>query len=253
LRLVALRQAGTGINYRRFFAISTLAGLRVEDPEVFDRTQEEVLRWYAAGDLDGIRVDHPDGLRDPTGYLRRLHAAAPDAWLVVEKILEPGEELPRTWPVAGTTGYDSLREVCGLFVDPAAERAFAVLDAELTAATTDPGPAGQAAVPAGTDQIPPAGMEPAPAGTDAAPAQVDEVPRAGRGRAAAGPDGVPAEVDEVPSAAVEPGPAGWAEVAHRAKLGAATVLLRAELDRLDRLAGGGCRDALAELLACFEV
>src|SRR5262249_17947679 len=220
LRLVALRQAGTGINYRRFFAISTLAGLRVEDPEVFDRTHQEVLRWYAAGDLDGIRVDHPDGLRDPTGYLRRLHAAAPDAWLVVEKILEPGEELPRTWPVAGTTGYDTLREVCGLFVDTAAEPAFTALDAELTAATTDP-------VPAGTDA--------AQAGTDAAQAAM----------AAGG--------DKVLPAGMEPGAVGWAEVAHRAKLGAATVLLRAELDRLDRLAGGGCLDALAELLACFEV
>ena len=67
-----------------------------------------------------MRVDHPDGLRDPGGYLRRLRDAAPDAWLVVEKILEPGEELP-DWPVAGTTGYDALAEVCGVFVDPAAE------------------------------------------------------------------------------------------------------------------------------------
>jgi (1->4)-alpha-D-glucan 1-alpha-D-glucosylmutase len=105
------------INYRRFFAISDLAALRVEDPAVFDATHREVLRWYTAGELDGIRVDHPDGLRDPAGYLDRLAAAAPDAWLVVEKILEAGEELP-DWPVAGTTGYDALREVCGLFVEP---------------------------------------------------------------------------------------------------------------------------------------
>jgi (1->4)-alpha-D-glucan 1-alpha-D-glucosylmutase len=111
------------INYRRFFAISDLAAVRVEDPAVFDATHREVLRWYAAGELDGIRVDHPDGLRDPAGYLDRLAAAAPDAWLVVEKILEAGsgagEQLP-DWPVAGTTGYDALREVCGLFIEPPA-------------------------------------------------------------------------------------------------------------------------------------
>ncbi|MFC0527020.1 malto-oligosyltrehalose synthase [Phytohabitans kaempferiae] len=110
-RLVSWRE---GPNYRRFFAVSTLAGLRVEDPAVFEATHAEILRWGA----DGIRVDHPDGLRDPSGYLARLRAAAPSAWLLVEKILEPGERLPRSWPVDGTTGYDALGEVCGLFVDP---------------------------------------------------------------------------------------------------------------------------------------
>ena len=99
----------------------TWPGLRVEDPAVFDATHAEILRWAAAGEVDGIRVDHPDGLRDPAGYLRpAARAAAPDAWLVVEKILEHGEELP-DWPVDGTTGYDALAEVGGLFVDPAAE------------------------------------------------------------------------------------------------------------------------------------
>jgi (1->4)-alpha-D-glucan 1-alpha-D-glucosylmutase len=119
------------INYRRFFSITDLAGLRVEDPAVFAATHAEILRWYAEGMLDGIRVDHPDGLRDPGGYLERLHEAAPYAWIVVEKILEPGEELP-AWPVAGTTGYDALAEVCGVFVDPGTEAFFDTLHHHLT-------------------------------------------------------------------------------------------------------------------------
>jgi (1->4)-alpha-D-glucan 1-alpha-D-glucosylmutase len=122
-RLVNWRRAGTDLNYRRFFAENHLAGLRIEDPEVFGAVHQEVLRWCAAGDVAGIRVDHPDGMRDPTGYFERLAAAVPHAWVVAEKILQPGENLP-DWPVAGTTGYDALREVCGLFVDPAAEPAF---------------------------------------------------------------------------------------------------------------------------------
>ncbi|MEU4245507.1 malto-oligosyltrehalose synthase [Actinoplanes sp. NPDC026619] len=119
------------LNYRRFFSITDLAGLRVEDPAVFDATHAEILRWYAEGMVDGIRVDHPDGLRDPGGYFDRLRAAAPDAWIVVEKILEPGEEMP-AWPVGGTTGYDSLAEVCGVFVDPSTEAFFDTLQHHLT-------------------------------------------------------------------------------------------------------------------------
>ncbi|HKD98981.1 MAG TPA: malto-oligosyltrehalose synthase, partial [Micromonosporaceae bacterium] len=125
-RLVAWRRGNSELNYRRFFAVSGLAGVRVEDPEVFADTHAEILRWVSEGLVDGIRVDHPDGLRDPGGYLRRLREAAPGVWLVVEKILEHGEELPADWPVDGTTGYDALREVCGVFVDPAAEASFAV-------------------------------------------------------------------------------------------------------------------------------
>ncbi|HET6534414.1 MAG TPA: malto-oligosyltrehalose synthase [Actinoplanes sp.] len=121
------------LTYRRFFAITDLAGLRVEDPAVFEATHAELLRWYREGAVQGIRVDHPDGLRDPAGYLQRLHEAAPDAWLVVEKILEPGEELP-DWPVAGTTGYDALAEVCGVLVDPTTEAFFDTLDHHLTGA-----------------------------------------------------------------------------------------------------------------------
>ncbi|MFC0434164.1 malto-oligosyltrehalose synthase [Kutzneria buriramensis] len=116
-RLVHWRTANTDLNYRRFFDITTLAAVRVEDPDVFEATHREVLSWG----VDGLRIDHPDGLSDPGGYLRRLRDAAPEAWIVVEKILGVGESLPVSWPVAGTTGYDGLREVCGLFIDPAGE------------------------------------------------------------------------------------------------------------------------------------
>ncbi|HEY2984515.1 MAG TPA: malto-oligosyltrehalose synthase [Jatrophihabitantaceae bacterium] len=118
-------------SYRRFFAVPTLAGLRVEDPAVFDATHREVLRLVGDG-VAGLRIDHPDGLADPLGYLSRLRAAVPDAWLTVEKILEPGESLPRSWPVSGTTGYDALAEVNALFVDPSAEAALSDLYRSLT-------------------------------------------------------------------------------------------------------------------------
>jgi (1->4)-alpha-D-glucan 1-alpha-D-glucosylmutase len=133
--LVNWTRGDSELNYRRFFAIVDLAGLRVEDPEVFDATHAEILRWYAEGAVQGIRVDHPDGLRDPGAYLQRLHDVAPDAWLVVEKILEPGEQMP-AWPVAGTTGYDALSEVCGVFVDTGTERFFDTLDHHLTGGET---------------------------------------------------------------------------------------------------------------------
>ena len=142
--LISWRRGSTEHNYRRFFAISGLAALRVEDPAVFDAAHAEVLRWMAAGDVDGLRVDHPDGLTDPRGYLERLagHANAaasaagrPGTWIVVEKILEPGEELPG-WPVAGTTGYDALPEVDGVLVDPAGEAPFTELDIRLTGVRT---------------------------------------------------------------------------------------------------------------------
>jgi (1->4)-alpha-D-glucan 1-alpha-D-glucosylmutase len=109
----------------------------VEDPEVFAAIHGEVLRWVAEGDVEGLRVDHPDGLTDPTGYLHRLREHAPDAWIVVEKILEPGEELPGSWPVAGTTGYDALAEVDGVLVDPAGEPRLTALDISLTGVQTD--------------------------------------------------------------------------------------------------------------------
>ncbi|WP_326836601.1 malto-oligosyltrehalose synthase [Amycolatopsis rhabdoformis] len=129
--LVGWRRGNAELNYRRFFDITNLAAVMVEKPEVFAETHGEVLRWVSDGDVAGLRVDHPDGLADPGGYFRRLRAGAPDAWLVVEKILHPGEALPQSWPVEGTTGYDALNEITGVFVDPAAEPVFTRLADEL--------------------------------------------------------------------------------------------------------------------------
>ena len=117
-------------HYRRFFDIDDLAGVRVEDPDVFELTHAKVLSLLRDGVIDGLRVDHPDGLADPAGYLERLAAAGAErVW--VEKILHPGEQL-RDWPVAGTVGYEFLNDVQGLFVDPAGEELLGELAAELT-------------------------------------------------------------------------------------------------------------------------
>ena len=122
------------LNYRRFFAVTTLAGVRVEDERVFDATHALVRQWVERG-LAGLRIDHPDGLVDPGEYLRRLRALAPDQWITVEKILEPGEHLPADWPVEGTTGYDAMREVNGLFIDPGHEHELTTLYQRLTGDT----------------------------------------------------------------------------------------------------------------------
>ncbi|MGC0368541.1 malto-oligosyltrehalose synthase [Microbacterium sp. SLBN-111] len=125
------------LNYRRFFAVTTLAGVRVERPEVFDATHAEILRWVREGLADGLRVDHPDGLVDPGGYLDRLATALREAggedagYVLVEKILEHGEALPSWWKTAGTTGYDALAEVDRVLTDPAGEAALDALDARL--------------------------------------------------------------------------------------------------------------------------
>ena len=124
-RLAWWRDAAAELNWRRFFDISTLIGIRVEDPAVFDATHEVIVGLVAEGVVDGLRVDHPDGLADPRGYLRRLAEATGGAWVVAEKILEPGEALPSDWACAGTTGYDALRVVDGLFLDPAGGDALA--------------------------------------------------------------------------------------------------------------------------------
>jgi (1->4)-alpha-D-glucan 1-alpha-D-glucosylmutase len=129
-RLVPSHRGAADLTYRRFFDVSGLAGLRVEDPEVFAASHDEVLRWVSAGEVCGLRVDHPDGLADPGAYLRRLRAAAPQAWILVEKILHVDEALPVSWPVDGTTGYDALREICGVFVDPAGAAPLTALYAE---------------------------------------------------------------------------------------------------------------------------
>ena len=122
-RLIGWREAATQLNWRRFFDIDTLIAIRVEDPDVFAATHRVLLRLYDEGLIDGLRIDHPDGLADPDGYLRRLAEATGGAWVVAEKILAPGEELP-AWACAGTTGYDALALVGGLFVDPAGEPAL---------------------------------------------------------------------------------------------------------------------------------
>ena len=136
-RIAYWRTAGRELGYRRFFDINTLIGLRVEDAEVFADTHELILRWVGDGVVDGLRVDHPDGLRDPEQYVDRLTRATGGVWTVVEKILEAGEELPTSWPVAGTTGYDHLNVVAGLFVDPAGEPAITEGYGRLTGADTD--------------------------------------------------------------------------------------------------------------------
>lgn len=110
------------VNYRRFFNIASLPGLCMEDEQVFNQAFGLAKQWLQRGWLDGLRVDHPDGLRDPEQFLRRLKGIAPRAWITVEKILEDGETLPSSWPVAGTTGYDFLNCVGGLFIDPQGER-----------------------------------------------------------------------------------------------------------------------------------
>ncbi|MBE7189837.1 malto-oligosyltrehalose synthase [Jatrophihabitans endophyticus] len=134
--LVNWRRADTDQNYRRFFAVTTLAGLRVEDPAVFDATHAQIARWVRDDGIDGLRVDHPDGLAHPVDYMHRLRElAGDDAWLLVEKILEHGEAQPPDWPVQGTTGYDALTEVTGVFVDTAAEDALDALYRELTGDT----------------------------------------------------------------------------------------------------------------------
>ena len=120
-RLASWRCAATELNYRRFFDINSLIGLRMEDPDVFAATHSLVLGWVADGRVDGLRIDHPDGLRDPVAYLARLRAAAPEAWIVVEKILMAHEPLPADWPVDGTTGYRFANLATGLMVDPAGE------------------------------------------------------------------------------------------------------------------------------------
>jgi (1->4)-alpha-D-glucan 1-alpha-D-glucosylmutase len=136
-RIAYWRTAERELGYRRFFDIDTLAGLRVEDPEVFADTHDLILRWVRDGTVGGLRVDHPDGLRDPEQYADRLARATGGVWTVVEKILEPGEALPETWPIAGTTGYDRLAAIGGLFVDPAGEGPITEGYAALTGAPTD--------------------------------------------------------------------------------------------------------------------
>ena len=115
-RLAYWRTADQELGYRRFFDINTLIGIRVDRPRVFNAIHFRVTEWLRNGILDGVRVDHPDGLRDPEQYFERLRAGYPPAWILAEKILQPGESLRQSWPIAGTTGYDFLNLSNGLLV-----------------------------------------------------------------------------------------------------------------------------------------
>jgi (1->4)-alpha-D-glucan 1-alpha-D-glucosylmutase len=145
------RSASTQLNYRRFCDITSLIGLRVEDPAVFKASHSVLLDAVARGRIDGLRIDHPDGLADPAGYLADLGRAAGAAsgaasdtvshggapWVVVEKVLADGEPLPPDWPAAGTTGYETLTVINGLLVDPTGEEPLSQLYTELTGETAD--------------------------------------------------------------------------------------------------------------------
>ncbi|MDQ4065077.1 MAG: malto-oligosyltrehalose synthase, partial [Actinomycetota bacterium] len=132
-RLAYWKAAGAELNYRRFFAINELAALRSENPEVFEATHRLVLDLVASGRLDGIRVDHVDGLRYPSEYLQRLRAAVgADHPIWVEKILEGDETLPDAWPVDGTTGYEFLIRTQDLFVHPSGEKPLTDLYVEVS-------------------------------------------------------------------------------------------------------------------------
>jgi malto-oligosyltrehalose synthase len=149
-RLAWWRSAGDEINWRRFFDINGLAGLRIEDDEVFEATHATLLRLYRDGLIDGVRVDHVDGLADPGGYCRRLRlrltelatqrpADTPSdaAYFVVEKILGAGERLPDNWPVDGTSGYDFMDDVNALLHDPSGEATLKQLWGSISGRATD--------------------------------------------------------------------------------------------------------------------
>ncbi|MBV9023645.1 MAG: malto-oligosyltrehalose synthase [Streptomycetaceae bacterium] len=138
-RLAWWRLARTELNYRRFFTIAQLIGVRVEEPDVFDTTHATVLRLLRDGVIEGLRIDHPDGLADPHGYLHHLKAASGGHWTVVEKILCGEERLPDSWECAGTTGYDTLGRIDGLFIDPVGVRRLAALYRDFASPAADHG------------------------------------------------------------------------------------------------------------------
>ncbi|GGF39188.1 malto-oligosyltrehalose synthase [Subtercola lobariae] len=129
--LVNWHRADYDLNYRRFFAVNSLAGIRVEEPWVFDESHVEIARWFSEGLADGLRVDHPDGLRDPGAYLDRLGELTGHRYVLVEKILEGREQLPPEWATAGTTGYDALADFDRVLVDGAGETPLNQLDQAL--------------------------------------------------------------------------------------------------------------------------
>ncbi len=136
-RLAYWRVAGQELSYRRFFDINALIGLRMENERVFQDTHRLLLQWLNEGLVDGLRIDHPDGMRDPQGYFERLLEVRPPTWILVEKILEAEEDLPESWPVDGTTGYDFLNQVNALFVDPRGEEPLTNFYNEFTSYSGD--------------------------------------------------------------------------------------------------------------------
>ncbi|WP_420113086.1 malto-oligosyltrehalose synthase [Pseudactinotalea sp.] len=134
-RLAYWKVADEELNYRRFFDVGTLVAIRVERREVFDATHRLVVELVRQGVVDGLRVDHPDGLADPRGYFRWLHEATGGAWTVAEKILEPDETLPGDWPVAGTTGYDTAWRIGQVQIDPAGAAELAGVMTEISGDT----------------------------------------------------------------------------------------------------------------------
>ncbi|MEO5840370.1 MAG: malto-oligosyltrehalose synthase [Acidimicrobiales bacterium] len=130
-RLAYWRLAQSELDYRRFFDVTTLVGLRVDRPWVLEQTHRLLLDIVDEGAVDGLRVDHLDGLRDPESYLRELSARAPQCWIVVEKILARDERLA-PWPVAGTTGYDSLDVIQGVLTAPSGVAALSDTYREMT-------------------------------------------------------------------------------------------------------------------------
>jgi (1->4)-alpha-D-glucan 1-alpha-D-glucosylmutase len=136
-RLISWREGDSRLNYRRFFTVATLAGVRVEDPLVFADAHREVRRWFDEDLVDGLRIDHPDGLRDPQGYLDDLARLTGGAYVVVEKILEGDEGLPRDWATDGTTGYDALALVDRVLTDPAGQAPLDVLETSLRGSAVD--------------------------------------------------------------------------------------------------------------------
>jgi (1->4)-alpha-D-glucan 1-alpha-D-glucosylmutase len=131
-RLAYWRTAADEINYRRFFDINDLAALGIEHEEVFETTHALTFKLIEEGKVAGLRIDHPDGLYDPEQYFERLQKKKPGVYILVEKILAPDEALPKSWPVHGTSGYDFLNMVNGLFVDASNEDAFTKIYREWT-------------------------------------------------------------------------------------------------------------------------
>ena len=126
------------VGYRRFFSVNGLAGLRQEDFDVFAASHKQVASWMTEGLVDGLRVDHPDGLADPGAYLTELRELiGDDRWLVIEKILARGEPLDESLPVDGTTGYDALADLGGVFVDPSGASALGDLSLAQTGTRSD--------------------------------------------------------------------------------------------------------------------